>query len=110
MLRWKRSLRTACSERFVAVRGGRAVGTADVHYLEDYRILGIVVLDEGAGWTDEQIADLLASLNEDMFPEADASKGTLMLTTVVGRMVVGQDSEGVPTRRAAPRGERPRRG
>lgn len=93
MIRWKRSIRTASSERFVALRGSRAVATVDVHHLETGRGLGMVVLDEGAGWTDEQVADLLASLNEDMLPGMESSKGTLTLTTVIGRLVTNHEPE-----------------
>lgn len=89
MIRWKRALRTTSSERFVALRGPRAVATADLHYPMDGRVVGLVVLDEGAGWTEEQIPDLLATLNEDLLPGVDTSRGSLSLMVVIGE-VVGQ--------------------
>jgi hypothetical protein len=93
MLRWKRSIRTPSSERFVALRGHRAVATADVHHLEGGRAVGMIVFDESAGWNDEQIADLVAALNEDMLPAISVAKGTLMLTTVVGRLMTNHEPE-----------------
>lgn len=91
-------MRTSSSERFVALRGGRAVATADLHYPSDGRVAGMVVLDEGAGWTEEQIPDLLAMLNEDLLPGVDTSRGTLSLMVVIGE-VVGQ-LDGEPERAA----------
>jgi hypothetical protein len=93
MVRWKRSIRTASSERFVALRGQRAVATADLHHLEDGRVVGMIVFDESAGSSDEQIADVVAALNEDLLPGISVAKGTLMLTTVVGRLVTNHDHD-----------------
>lgn len=89
MIRFKRALRTASSERFVAVRGARMVGTVDLHHQEGGRVSGTVVLDESAGWTEEAIADFMATLNEDLAGHASASRGTLHLMVVVGE-VIGQ--------------------
>ena len=102
MIRWKRALRTTSSERFVALRGPRAVATADLHYPTDGRVVGLVVLDEGAGWTEEQIPDLLATLNEDLLPGVDTSRGTLSLMVVIGEVVgqmdANQDASTAPTK------------
>lgn len=103
MLRWKRSLRTPSSERFVALRGHRAVATADLHHTADGRVVGMVVFDESAGWTDEQIADLVAALDEDLLPGADAASSTVVLTTVVGRLVANHGHEEVPRPPARPK-------
>ncbi|HMN40690.1 MAG TPA: hypothetical protein PKE29_07565 [Phycisphaerales bacterium] len=75
------------------MRGQRAVATVDIHHLEGGRGVAMVVLDEDAGWTDEQIADLHAALDEEMLPGMDAARGTLTLTTVVGRLVTNHDHE-----------------
>ncbi|HVU63893.1 MAG TPA: hypothetical protein VHC70_07945 [Phycisphaerales bacterium] len=109
MLHWKRTIRTPSSERFVALRGHRAVATADVHHLDDGRVVGMVVFDEGAGWSEEQIADLLAALNEDMLPGVGAAKGTLLLTGVVGRLVNHHAPEDEPGSRPGARVSRPGR-
>ena len=89
MLRWKRTLRTSSSERFVAVRDGvggepREVALADLHYLKDGTVSGTIVLDRSAGWTEEQVPDLLASLDEDMLPNVDQALGNLHYTVIMG--------------------------
>lgn len=87
MIRWKRTLRTTSSERFVAFRGQKAVAIADVHFLPSGKVAGTVVLDESAGWTEEQIPDVLAALDEDMLPEVDQSRGTLHYSVVLGEII-----------------------
>ncbi len=94
MIRWKRALRTTSSERFVGLRGQRAVATTDLHYLADGKVAGMVVLDEVAGWTEEQIADLLAALDDDLLPGVDQSRGTLSLMVVIGEVVGIHDQSG----------------
>jgi hypothetical protein len=84
MLRWKRTLRTYSSERFVATREGRDVALADLHYLLDGSVAGTIVLDREAGWTEEQVPDLLASLDEDMLPSVDQATGGLSYTVIMG--------------------------
>jgi hypothetical protein len=42
-LSWKRTLRTASSERFLAQREGRAVAAVDLHYLTYTVVLGEVL-------------------------------------------------------------------
>ena len=44
MLTWKRSLRTASSERFLALREGRDVAAVDLHYLASGTVSGTVIL------------------------------------------------------------------
>jgi hypothetical protein len=107
MTRWKRALRTPSSERFVALRGSRAVATVDLHYLPDGKVAGLAVLDEGAGWTEEQIPDLLAAFNDDLLPGVDVSRGTLSLMVVIGE-VVGQMDAGQDAVPSPAKGERAR--
>ncbi len=107
MIRWKRALRTPSSERFVALRGPQAVATADLHYPIDGRVVGLVVLDEGAGWTEEQIPDLLAMLNEDLLPGVNTSRGTLSLMVVIGEVVGHMDASQDSTHSSA-KTDRPR--
>jgi hypothetical protein len=94
MVRWKRALRTESSERFVALRAQRAVATVDLHYLHNGKVAAMVVLDEGAGWTEEQIPDLLASLDDDLLPGVDQSRGTLSLMVVIGEVVGHHEPSG----------------
>lgn len=93
MLRWRRTLRTHTSERFIAVRDNRPVATADLHYLLGGTVSGTIVLDETAGWTEEQIPDLLAALDEDMLPDVDQSRGTLLYTVVIGEVIGSYELE-----------------
>lgn len=95
MIKWRRAFRTASSERFIAERDGRDSAAVDLHYLSDGTVRGTVVLitgvegDESASihWSDEQIPDLLASLDEDLLPSVDHADGDLSYTVVVGRLV-----------------------
>ncbi len=112
MLRWKRSLRTSSSERFVAVRDGsvgdpRQVAMADLHYLKDGTVSGTIVLDGSAGWTEEQVPDLLASLDEDMLPNVDQALGTLHYTVVMGEILGSYDIE--PETLPAPKPDKSRK-
>jgi hypothetical protein len=87
MIRWKRLLRTPHSERFVALRDGREAGYVDIHYLGDGRVFGSVVLLSGAGWSEEQVPDLLASLDEEFLPEVDLARGDLQYHVVIGEAI-----------------------
>jgi hypothetical protein len=87
VLRWKRTIRTASSERFVAVRDDQEVGSADLHYLADGSVLGTIVLFREAEWSEEQIPDMLASLDEDLLPSVDAAEGNVRFTVVIGDMI-----------------------
>lgn len=98
MLRWKRTLRTYSSERFVALRDGQEVALADLHYLLDGSVAGTVVLDRSAGWTEEQVPDLLAALDEDMLPSVDQAVGDLSYTVIMGETLGSYelDTEAAP--------------
>jgi hypothetical protein len=87
MTNWKRTLRTASSERFLAYRDGREVAAVDLHYARGGTVSGTVILLEEAGWTEEQIPDLLSSLDEEMLPDVDLADGNLTYTVVIGRIV-----------------------
>lgn len=95
MIKWKRTVRTSSSERFVAVRdGGNAgrpveVAAVDLHYMSDGTVSGTVVLIQGVGedWSEDRIPDLLASLDEDFLPDVDLARGNLLYTVVLGEIV-----------------------
>jgi hypothetical protein len=93
MIRWKRTLRTDTSERFLAVRDGRDVGAVDLHYLENGTVAGTVFLSREAGWTEEQVPDLLASLDEDFLPTVDLAQGNLTYTVVIGEILGSFEAE-----------------
>jgi hypothetical protein len=50
MISWKRTLRTASSERFLAQREGKDVAAVDLHYLASGTVAGTVILLKEAEW------------------------------------------------------------
>jgi len=86
-LSWKRTLRTSSSERFLAVRDGRDVAAVDLHHLPNGTVAGTVILLEDAGFREEDIPELLKSLDEDFLPDVDLARGNLNYTVVMGRVV-----------------------
>lgn len=102
MVVWNRTLRTASSERFVARRDGRDVAAVEIHYLPNGSAAGTVIVLEEAGITEDEIPALLGSLDEDMLPDVDLSRGTLTYTVVVGRIVGNYEAEETPGTPGAP--------
>lgn len=89
---WRRTLRTPSSERFLALEtdpGGNAVEVAavDLHYLTSGTVAGTVTLLETAGWTEDQVPELLKSLDEEFLPDVDLESGSLTYTVVIGRIL-----------------------
>ena len=68
MICWKRTLRTAYSERFLAQRVGKDVAAVDLHYLANGTVAGTVILLKEAGWKESDVPALLGSLDEDFPP------------------------------------------
>lgn len=83
-LTWKRTLRTASSERFLAQREGRDVAAVDLHYLANGTVAGTVILLKYAGWKESDVPALLGSLDEDFLPDVDLDHGNLNYTVVLG--------------------------
>ena len=54
-LNFKRTLRTASSERFLAQRGGDDVAAVDLHYLANGTIAGTVIILKGSGLDESNI-------------------------------------------------------
>ena len=92
-LHWKRTLRTASSERFLAVRGGKDVAAVDLHHLANGTVAGTVILLEEADWREEDVPALLQSLDEDFLPDVDLDQGNLVYTVVMGRVVGNFEAE-----------------
>jgi hypothetical protein len=84
---WKRTLRTPSSERFLALKDGREAAAVDLHYLSNGTVSGTVVLLRDAGWSEADVPDLLASLDEEHLPDVDLAHGTLTYTVVMGEVV-----------------------
>lgn len=91
---WKRTLRTASSERFLATASGRDLAAVDLHHLADGTVAGTVIVLEGSGLGEDDIPKLLQQLDEDFLPGVDVREGSLTYTVVAGR-VLG-NWEGVP--------------
>lgn len=92
-LAWKRTLRTGSSERFLAQRDGKDVAAVDLHYLPDGTVAGTVILLKDAGWREEEIPALLASLDDDFLPDVDLERGTLNYTVVLGEVLGNWEAE-----------------
>ena len=92
-LHWKRTLRTASSERFLALRDGQDVAAVDLHHLGNGTVAGTVVLLESAGWQEADVPALLQSLDEDFLPDVDLDQGNLTYTVVVGRVLGNYEAE-----------------
>jgi len=84
MITWKRTLRTPASERFLALKDGTEAAAVDLHYLANGTVSGTVILLRSAGWKEEDVPGLLASLDEDFLPDVDLASGTLTYTVVQG--------------------------
>ena len=87
MMQWKRTLRTASSERFLLVRDDKEVAAVDLHYLDSGTVSGTVILLKSAGWTEDEIPKLLKSFDEDFLPDVDLERGTLAYTVIMGDIV-----------------------
>ncbi len=91
-IRWKRTLRTESSERFLGEHDGREIVAVDVHYLPGGTVAGTVILLEGTGWQESEIPAMLHSLDEDMLPGVDIESGGVTFTVVAGRVVANYEA------------------
>jgi hypothetical protein len=96
---WKRTLRTASSERFLGLQEGVEVAAVDLHYLGDGRVAGTVILLRGHAWDEERVRGLLRSLDEDYLPEVDLASGGLVYTVVIGEVWGNYEAEEEPATR-----------
>ena len=87
MMSWKRTLRTASSERFLLQRDGQDAAAVDLHYLANGTVSGTVILLKSAGWTEAEIPKLLKSLDDDFLPDVDLERGTLTYTVILGELI-----------------------
>jgi hypothetical protein len=90
---WKRTLRTASSERFLAQREGRDAAAVDLHYLPNSTVAGTVILLKDAGWNEADVPSLLGSLDEDFLPDVDLDHGNLNYTVVIGEVLGNYEAE-----------------
>jgi hypothetical protein len=95
-LSWKRTLRTASSERFLAQRGGDDVAAVDLHYLANGTIAGTVIILKGSGLDESNIQPLLSSLDDEFLPDVDLEHGNLTYTVVLGEVLGNWEAEEKP--------------
>ena len=96
MLIWKRTLRTASSERFLAQREGKDVAAVDLHYLASGTVAGTVILLKDGGWKESDVPSFLGSLDEDFLPDVDLGHGNLNYTVVLGEVLGNFEAEKKP--------------
>lgn len=96
---WKRTLRTASSERFLSHLDGEEVAAVDLHYLAHVAAGTVILLQTGrVEWTEARIEALLASLDDDMLPGLDIAEGSVTFTVVRGEVVANYESFEKPAR------------
>ena len=93
MICWKRTLRTASSERFLAQCEGQDVAAVDLHYLASGTVAGTVILLKDGGWNESDVPALLGSLDEDFLPDVDLDHGNLNYTVVLGEVLGNYEAE-----------------
>lgn len=81
-----RTVRTVSSERFLLqFEAGRDSAALDLHYLDNGRVSGtLVVFDDRIA--DSEIPSILAEIDECLLPDASLDHGNLTFTVVRGRV------------------------
>ena len=92
-LTWKRTLRTASSERFLALRDGKDLAAVDLHYLANGTVAGTVIILKGSGIKDEDIPTMLSALDDEFLPDVDLEHGNLTYTVVLGEVLGNWEAE-----------------
>jgi hypothetical protein len=96
VITWKRTLRTASSERFLAFRDGAEIAAVDLHYLANGTVAGTFILLKAACWKEADIQALLSSFDGDFLPDVDLARGTLTYTVVIGDVVGNYEATDTP--------------
>jgi hypothetical protein len=96
-LTWKRTLRTASSERFLARRNGADAAAVDLHYLANGTVAGTVIILKGSGLDESNIQRLLSSLDDEFLPDVDLEYGNLTYTVVLGEVLGNWEAEEKPS-------------
>jgi len=86
-MNWKRTLRTASSERFLGVSDGADAVAIDLHYLPDGTVAGTVTLLASANIADEAVPALLSAFDDDFLPGVDLGSGNLTFTVIRGEVL-----------------------
>ena len=82
-----RVIRTPHSERFLLRRDKQDQAALDLHYLAGGRVDGTLIVFEGQGISDGQIADVLSRIDEMLLPDVSIAERNLSFTVVVGRVL-----------------------
>jgi hypothetical protein len=90
---WKRTLRTASSERFLAQHEGKILAALDLQYLASGTVGGTVILLKEAGWRESDVPALLGSLDEDFLSDVDLNHGNLNHTVVLREVLERLEAE-----------------
>jgi hypothetical protein len=97
---WRRTLRTASSERLLAVEpladGDLDVAAADLHFLEGGAVAGTVSILADARLSEDEVAELLLRIDEDFLPGANvdgvSGEARVTFTVVVASSVANFES------------------
>ena len=81
-IRWKRTLRTASSERLLGVLDGRDAVAVDLHFLPDGSAAGTVTVVDASGFDRDSIPALLQRIDDDFLPGVDLDEGGVTFTVV----------------------------
>jgi hypothetical protein len=81
-IRWKRTLRTASSERLLGVLDGRDAVAVDLHFLPDGSAAGTVTVVDASGFDRDSIPALLERIDDDFLPGVDLDEGGVTFTVV----------------------------
>jgi hypothetical protein len=81
-IRWKRTLRTASSERLLGAVGDRDAVAVDLHFLADGTVAGTVTLVDGGGIDRALVPELLDRIDDDFLPGIDLDDGGVVFTVV----------------------------
>lgn len=84
-IHFKRTLRTASSERLLGLLDGRDAVAADLHFLPDGSATGTVTVLEGAGIASDDVPSLLERIDDDFLPGVDLDDGGVTFTVVFAR-------------------------
>jgi hypothetical protein len=83
-----RTIRTPSSERFIVqAKEGKDAGVLELHYLQNGKVAGTVILFEQSQISDATLPELLKTIDEVLLPEVSIEHNQISFTVVRGRVV-----------------------
>ena len=82
-----RVLRTPHSERFLLRRDNEDRAALDLHYLNNGRVDGTLILFQDQGIPESEIPSILSHIDEVLLPDVSVAERNLSFTVLVGRPV-----------------------